>query len=407
MKDYTKYILKKRLYGYLGVALVLTLLLALALPARNAGRGQDSTGTTTSTSGTTLPAAGTVTVYTCDQSLYSTLCTLAEAYTGQTGIRVTVLTGNHGDLDTLMAADQAPTLFCLHSLADMQKWQSSLYDLTGTALLEQLCAQEFALELEGKKLAVTMDFHSSGLIYNATLLAQTGFTRSDIQNFADLEVVCNYITAGSSGFAAFSPVDLTDTDHESAVCMLAGMLRSPDALRSFWDLYLAHAAKAGKSLEQFLQSDAVFYVGSSRDYDTVSELGANQLDFLPAYASGQSGLQCISTLAWGINSQAEEQDIQQTLAFWQWLVTAAQGSPAPIDSLGLLAPFRDAANYGNPLEKKLRSYIASDAVRVDWDSCEAMTDTQLGALAEALAAYSEAPTDENWQAVAAACEISI
>ncbi len=398
MKDYTKKILKKRLLGYGGVALALALLLALTLPGRNNGPAEDSTQNSSATSGSTRPAAGSVNLFTCDKGLYSGLCTLAEAYTGQTGIPVTVLTGAHADLDTLMATEQAPTLFCLHSQADMEKWQHSLHDLSAMALTGQLCSQGFALTLDGKKLALTMDFVGCGLIYNARLLGGVA-TWEDIYDFTTLELYSQLIT-DNLGCAAFASIDLVDTDHNSMFCRTLGMLQSAETLRNFWDLYLENSSDTGQGLDEFLRGEAVFYVGTTRDYGTVSALGSEYLDFLPAYPSDDSGLQCISTLAWGISSKASAADIQQSLAFWQWLVTAGENSPAPVDSLGLLAPFRDAASYSNSLEKKLRGYLATTPIRASWDSCEMLTQAQREALSQALAAYSDNPTDESWQAVA-------
>ncbi len=402
MKKY----MKKRLYAYGSLLLTLTVLLALVLPLQQANQWEHSTQSTLSTSGGTRPARGSVQLYTCDPALASVFTSLAEAYTKQTGIQVTVITGSAdscgSDLEKAMASEAAPTLFCLHSREDMEKWQDSLYDLTGSALLEKLWSPDFALGADGKKLAITVDLEGSGLIYNATLMAQAGFTRSDIQDLADLEMVAQFITGKDLGYAAFSAIDLSATDHGSMACLLAGMLPTADALRSFWDLYLANSQRSGKSLDSFLAEDAVFYLGSTRDYEQVSGLGVSNLDILPAYSSAGSGLSCVSTLCWGVSSQAATQDIQQTLAFLDWLVTATEEGPAPIDGLGLLSPFRDAAAYSNLLEKKLRTYLSTEPATVSWDCCGSLSEDSLSALAAALATYSDDPTDENWQAVAAA-----
>ncbi len=366
-----------------------------------------NSGTTTPTvipPYTTIPPEerGTVRIYTCDATLYRHYLALADAYTAQNDVEVTVVLGE-GDCREALAAEMgsenAPTLLCLHSAEDLTYWQDSLYDLTGAAVISELYSLDFVKRAEDKILAVAADVQGYGLIYNASLLAQAGFTRSDITDFAYLELVCQRISKQKPGFSAFSGLDFSNAVHRDTACMLSGIAGDGEHLKRFLDLYLAHDKESSDPLQQFLDEKSLFYVGGTWDYEAVAALGDNKLELLPAYCTHGGSLKCITELCWGVNSRASDRDIRQTLDFMRWMVMARQDGPAPVDTLGFLAPYRGAGFYANKLEEKLRTYMSQEAVSVDWNCCNSMGQQQLQALNDALALYSKNSTVENWETV--------
>lgn len=349
-----------------------------------------------------------VVIFQHDPDLVQQWDNLAQAYRDLTGIHVTIL--NSGSSDCTMALSQvlqqeiAPTIFCLHDAHSLEQFRPYCLDLQADPILEQLCRDIFVLSDEGGVWGVANNIESYGLIYNAHLLARTGYTGSDIQDYASLANISQFITknAGSLGFSAFTSPDLVSTDHGSLLCLLAGLHASDSDLRSFWDLYTDNDRDGSGGIQDFLDQKSVFYLGGTWDYEALSpltELVENNLQLLPVYTSADGenlGLYHSCTAYWCVNQQARPVDIAASLDFLRWLVTAPENGTAPVDSLGLLAPYKDAAYAANPLEDVVRTYLAENLHSVDWNNCDSLTPDQLAALGKALEAYAADPGDDTW-----------
>lgn len=345
---------------------------------------------------TTEPLPTMVRLYSCDPESLPILSALAADYTEQTGVEVVVLTagktGCQAMLEMLMAGEHPPTILCLHGQKDLDRWQNDLLDLHQTPLAETLCADAFGFHGSGRLLAIPMELEGMGLLFNAQLLSVI-MTRGDIQDYPSLVTAVQVLE--SNGLTAFAGVP-----HWTSVWLR--LLHSSDleTMRAFMDLYMRNQIGKGDAKDQFMSGKTVFFLGTTADYNELSQhpdpvLEMMNLDILPACTS--SGMHYICRTAWGINANAREEDREAALAFMQWLVTRTEDAPAPIDRLQTLTPFRDAAWYNNQLEKKLRSYMQTEAAVVVWDA--KIADDRM--LLMALDTYAKAPTDANWAAVTA------
>ena len=74
---------------------------------------------------------------------------LAEAYTKETGVPVTVVTAASGTyeqtLKSEMAKSEAPTLFQVNGPVGLASWKDYCYDLKDTAVYKDLSSDDFAL----------------------------------------------------------------------------------------------------------------------------------------------------------------------------------------------------------------------------------------------------------------------
>ena len=135
---------------------------------------------------------------------------LADLYTEETGVEVTVLTAASGSYETTlkseMAKTDAPTLFQVNGPVGLAAWKDYCYDLTGSDIASQLTSEEFAL-MDGDKMAgIGYVIETYGIINNKALLEQAGYSADDIKSFADLKKVAEDITARKDelGFSAFT-----------------------------------------------------------------------------------------------------------------------------------------------------------------------------------------------------------
>jgi raffinose/stachyose/melibiose transport system substrate-binding protein len=352
-----------------------------------------------------------VVIFQHDPALEDAWYALAEAYTAQTGIAVTILNSGSADcvqaLSLALEQEVAPTIFCLHHQDDLDVLQGYCLNLQSDRLLEQLCRDDFTLSTEDGVWGIANNVESYGLIYNASLLARTGYTGSDITSYESLANIAQFITknAQSLGVSAFTSPDLIGTHHGSLLCLLSGLQASDSDLRSFWDLYIANDIVGTDSIKDFLDQKAVFYLGGTWDYNALSpltEIVENNLQMLPVYTSSDSenlGLYHSCTGYWSVNSQARQVDIDASLDFLRWLVTAQEGGAAPVDTLGLMSPYKGAVYTANPLEEVVRAYLREDLQSINWNSCDTLTPDQLSALGTALSAYTANPSDKTWAAV--------
>ena len=75
---------------------------------------------------------------------------LAKLYTEKTGVPVTVVTAASGEYETTLQAEiekeEAPTLFQVNGPVGLANWKDYCYDLSGTAIYNELTSDSFALK---------------------------------------------------------------------------------------------------------------------------------------------------------------------------------------------------------------------------------------------------------------------
>jgi raffinose/stachyose/melibiose transport system substrate-binding protein len=347
-----------------------------------------------------------VRLYVCDDTLLEVYQKLATDYYDATGVAVILLTPGEGEscqeaLERYMASEAQPTMFCLHQEQSLQQYAHLLYDLTDTQAAGQLYSSGFGMHYGEKLLALPVAVEWFGYIYNAELLGKAftreDFYRKDITGYNSMAYIAQHLT--SIKLSPFGKPDLADTSAAGLAALLSTVFQNPEQLRSFVDLYVSNSQVAGDPLTAFKNGKSVFYAGTTADFAEALSLGIENVDLLPAFAKGSNAMQytCASFLA--VKSTGYDPDIQVTLAFLRWLVTARQGGGAPIDELGLLSPYKSATVAHNALEKLLRKYMAEEPARVAW-AADGLTGEEMKDFCAALAAYCANPSDAAWDKVA-------
>ena len=190
---------------------------------------------------------------------------LAEKYTDETGVPVTVLTAASGEyektLKSEMAKTDAPTLFQVNGPVGLASWKDYCYDLKDSDIAKELTDDDFAL-MDGDKMAgIAYVVESYGIIYNKELLKKAGYSASDITNFDSFKKVVEDITANKDklGFSAFTSAGMDGSSDWRFKTHLANLpiyyeykadgIDNTDAIkgtyldnyRQIWDLYINNA----------------------------------------------------------------------------------------------------------------------------------------------------------------------
>ena len=365
---------------------------------------------------------------------------LAAAYTAETGVPMTVITAASGTYeDTLkseIAKTEAPTLFQVNGPIGLKTWKDYCYDLSGSAFYGELTSDAFALKDGDAVLGIAYLTETYGLITNTALLAEAGYTVDDITDFESLKAVAEDITARKDelGFSAFTSAGMDGSSDWRFKTHLANMpiyyeykadgISSTDAIKgtyldnfkAIWDLYITDstcdpallASKTGNdAVAEFVGEKAVFYQNGTWAWGDISSLGAENITMLPILIGGEGeenqGLCTGTENFWCVNGTADQEDIDATLAFLEWVITSDEGRKSMSQDMGFVVPFDTfTGEYAssNPLVAVDTALTASGKVPVTWNFTTMPSEEWKNGLGSAMTAYAAGTGD--WDAVVSA-----
>ena len=374
---------------------------------------------------------------------------LAELYTEETGVPVTVKTAASGQYETTlkseMAKSEAPSLFQVNGPVGLASWTDYCLDLDDADVMKTLTDDSYALKGEdGKTKGVAYVIESYGLIYNKSLLDQAGYSEADITNFDSLKKVVEDITARKDelGFSAFTSAGMDSSSDWRFKTHLANLpiyyeykekgIDNTDAIeglyldnyRQIWDLYINNATcepgvlstkTADDATAEFVTGQAVFYQNGTWEYANISEVGDDNLGLLPIYIGVEGeedqGICTGSENYWCVNKNASEDNIQATLDFINWCVTSDTGTkamcgadgamPSGEAGMGFVIPFEGNQPSENVLNQ-IADEVNSEKTPVSWNFSTMPSEEWKYGVGSALTTYAADQTDGNWDGVVTA-----
>lgn len=341
---------------------------------------------------------------------------LAEAYTEETGVPVTVVTAASGTYESTlkseMAKDEAPTMFQVNGPIGLASWKDYCYDMKDSELYGYLKSDDFALKDGDSVLGIAYVIETYGIIYNKAILADYCATEgavikdaSEITSFETLKAVAEDIQAKKDELGvlgAFTSAGMDSSSDWRFKTHLANLpiyyeyqadgISSTDAIKgtyldnykAIWDLYINNAtcepsmiaSMTGEdAAAEFALGEAVFYQNGTWAYGDIkdNEVADEDLGMLPIYigAEGEEnqGLCTGSENYWCVNAKASEEDIQATLDFMNWVVSSDTGRASLANEMGFATPFTtftDEYVAENPLLDAANEYIDAGKTSVAW-----------------------------------------
>ena len=372
---------------------------------------------------------------------------LAEQYTEETGVPVTVETAASGTyeqtLKSEMAKKDAPTLFQVNGPVGLASWKDYCYDLKDSELYKQVKSDDFVLKDGDAVDGIAYVIETYGIIYNTALMDEYCQTdgavvssADEINSFDKLKAVADDIQAKKDELGvlgAFTSAGMDSSSDWRFKTHLANLpiyyeykdkgIGSTDAIegtyldnyKQIWDLYITDStceptmisSKTGEdAAAEFAMGDAVFYQNGTWAYGDITADGLTDEDLgmLPIYigAPGEEnqGLCTGSENYWCVNKNASEEDIQATLDFLNWCVTSDAGRDAIANKMGFLTPFQsfdDGYMPSNPLVAIADGYIADGKTSVSWNFSSIPSEQWKDQVGSALTEYAQGTGD--WSAV--------
>ncbi len=366
---------------------------------------------------------------------------LAKIYTEKTGVPVTVVTAASGDYETTLMSEieksDAPTLFQVNGPVGLANWTDYCYDLAGTELVKHLTNEAFALKDGDVVKGVAYVVETYGIIANTKLLEKAGYKAEDITNFETLKKVAEDIQARKAELGvdgAFTSAGMDGSSDWRFKTHLANMpiyyeykadgIGSTGAIKGtyldnykqIWDLYINNAtcepallaSKTGNdAVAEFMGEKAVFYQNGTWAWNDVKDLGAENLTMLPIYigAEGEEnqGLCTGTENYWCVNGEADQEDIDATIAFLEWVITSDEGRKSMSQDMGFVVPFDTfTGEYAstNPLVAVDTAMTAAGKTPVSWNFPTMPSEEWKNGVGSALTAYAAGTSD--WDAVVTA-----
>lgn len=376
---------------------------------------------------------------------------LAETYTEQTGVPVTVETAASGTYESTlkseMAKDEAPTLFQVNGPVGLASWKDYCYDLKDSAVYKNLKSDDFALISDsGEVQGIAYVIETYGLIYNKKLLsdycALDGAKikdASEINSFAKLKEVADDIQAKKDDLGivgAFTSAGMDSSSDWRFKTHLANLpiyyeyqtdgITSTDAIKgtyldnykNMWDLYITDATVESTMLSsatgedaaaEFAMGEAVFYQNGTWAYNDIkdNEVADEDLGMMPIYigmdGEENQGLCTGSENYWCVNKNASQEDIDATLAFLEWVITSDEGRTSFRDEMGFVTPFTtftEEYQPANPLVAASQEDIDAGHETVAWCFTTMPSENWKNNVGSALLEYAQGTGE--WDAVVSA-----
>ena len=361
---------------------------------------------------------------------------LAKIYTEKTGVPVTVVTAASGEYETTLMSEiektDAPTLFQVNGPVGLANWTDYCYDLAGTDLVKHLTSDAFALKEGDAVKGVAYVVETYVIIANTKLLEKAGYTVADITNFETLKKVADDIQArkGELGLdGAFTSAGMDGSSDWRFKTHLANMpiyyeykadgIGSTGAIKgtyldnykAIWDLYITDAtcepallaSKTGNdAVAEFVGEKAVFYQNGTWAWNDVKDLGAENLTMLPIYIGVEGeenqGLCTGTENYWCVNGEADQEDIDATIAFLEWVITSDEGRKSMSQDMGFVVPFDTfTGEYAsaNPLVAVDAALTAEGKTPVSWNFTTMPSEEWKNGVGSALTAYAAGTGDWN------------
>lgn len=372
---------------------------------------------------------------------------LADAYTQETGVQVTVETAASGTyeqaLKSEMAKTDAPTLFQVNGPVGLASWKDYCYDLSGSDIYSQVKSDDFVLKEGDAVDGIAYVIETYGIIYNKTLLDEycakdyaVVKSADEINSFDKLKAVADSIQENKDDLGvegAFTSAGMDSSSDWRFKTHLANLpiyyeykdkgIGSTDKIegtyldnyKNIWDLYITDStceptmisSKTGEDAEaEFIMGEAVFFQNGTWEYANLIDGGMtdDDLGMLPIYigAPGEEnqGLCTGSENYWCVNKNASEADIQATLDFLNWCITSDTGRDALANTMGFLTPFKSFDDGYTPANKLIEcadEYIAAGKTAVSWNFASIPSETWKDGVGAALTEYAQGTGD--WKAV--------
>jgi raffinose/stachyose/melibiose transport system substrate-binding protein len=322
---------------------------------------------------------------------------LADAYTKETGVPVTVETATTDNYDSTLSSElgksNAPTMFNVSGYPTFAKVKNYLEPLQNSAIYKLLDDQGKSVTMNesGKPYTVPFVAEYNGIIYNKKII-KTYASKSyaliksadDIKDFDTLKAVTEDLQKhkddlGLDGAWASPGLDFSGSyrygDHMARIPVSAefrdeNTTFKPEItgkyipeFKNMFDLQVNNNPEEASMLgslslddvtSQFSLGKVAFFNCGTWMYAQIkgNDVANSDIGFLPFYMGipGEENYSVVAILEnqWGVNKNASAKDKKATLAFMKWMVSSKEGMKVMTKEMGFALPYTSAGDSNQP-----------------------------------------------------------
>lgn len=303
-------------------------------------------------------------------------------------------------LKTTFASGEEPDVFPVGGPSQVAEYRDSLADVSDTAAADAALEGTLKSVVDGDEiLGLPFNQEGFGIIYNKSIFEEAGVSAEDILTFEDLENAVKEIDSQKSDLGIDAVFAFPGKEKWIMGNHIANAYLSPefdgsivnaynsdtvefekgDELKRFLDLKNEYAVQPVLSLDYSQQVEEYFSLGrvamitqGNWVYPTIHEmdpeLAENQIGILPLPIEGYEGKIPVDVpMYWGINKNSEDEVIQASKDFFDWMYTSDKGKQLVLEELKFMPAYEgyDDSKIADPISRELYNY-STEGNTIGW-----------------------------------------
>ncbi|MCP3031527.1 extracellular solute-binding protein [Halobacillus sp. A1] len=334
-------------------------------------------------------------------------------------------------LKTSFSSGEEPDIFNVGGPADVDEYEEYLTDLSDTeaagAALEGTLS---AVERDGEILGLPFNQEGYGLLYNKQVFEDAGIDPESITTMDDLEEAVQTIDEQKDDLGIEAPFALpakeqwvlgnhlantflaTEFDNNLTTAYEADTVEfeQGDQMKRFLDLQADYSVGPVLSLDYSQQVEEHFSLGNvamiqqgNWVYNTIEsmdpEFAESNVGLLPIPVEGQEGKLPVGVSNnWAVNNESEEEVIQASKDFLDWMYTSDEGKKFVTEEFKFIPAYEgyEDQNIADPISQEVYEYASAEET-LGWVFMGAPTSWTEDSLGSAMQEYLGG--DIEWEEV--------
>ncbi|WP_058309066.1 ABC transporter substrate-binding protein [Gracilibacillus massiliensis] len=384
--------------GYLKLLLSILISGAILVGCSSADEGEGDTSATED--------QVTIDVFNYKVEMKDQFQTLVDQYTDENpDVEINVKTVGGGTnwestLKTTFASGEEPDVFPVGGPSQVAEYRDSLADVSDTAAAEAALDGTLKSVIDGEEvLGLPFNQEGFGIIYNKSIFEAAGVNAEELLTFEDFENAFKKIDSQKSDLGIDAVFAFPGKEKWIMGNHIANAYLSPefegnivnaynadtvafekgDELKRFLDLKNEYAVQPVLSLDYSQQVEEYFSLGrvamitqGNWVYPTINEMDSefaeNEIGILPLPMEGFEGKIPIDVpMYWGINKNSEDDVVQASKDFFDWMYTSEEGKQLVLEELKFMPAYEgyDVSKISDPISQELYEY-STEGNTIGW-----------------------------------------
>ena len=312
------------------------------------------------------------------------------------GVKVNIETLGGGSnysqsLLTKFSSGNAPDIFNVAGPSEVEAYRDYLSDLSDMESVETALEGTLNGVMDGDEvLGVPLNQEGYGFVYNKEVFEQAGIDAAEILTFADLENAVEVLDSQKESLGIDAVFALPAADTWPIGLHLANSYLAPefgddiseaynaetlefqrsDELKRMLDLKNEYSVQPVLSLSYSQQVEELFSLGrvamikqGNWIYNSVHgidpEFAENNIGIFPVPVDGYEGMMPVGVaMYWGVNSNADEEVIQASKDFLDWMNNSETGKQFVMEDFSYIPAYEgyDATKIVDPISQEIYKY---------------------------------------------------